>query len=35
MGWIGKLEHYFCLIGVQEGEKMKAIMVAMEGNALP
>jgi len=32
MGWIGKVEHYFHLRGVQEEEKMEEVMVAMEGN---
>jgi len=30
-GWIGKVECYFLLRGVQEQEKMEAAMVAMEG----
>jgi len=34
MGLIGKVEHYFCLRGVQEEERMEAFMVAMEDNAL-
>lgn len=33
-GWVNKLDRYFRLKGVTEEEKMQAVMVALEGEAL-
>ena len=33
-GWIGKVEHYFHVMGVEDEDKLDVALVVMEGEAL-